>query len=371
MSQVWTIPILSTATLSDSRAPINEALATLQTTCLGTADPTGALAADGVISINTTTSKIKVRKAGAFIQLGDYDVDMGHLRKDGTIALTGSMGCGGYKLTNVGAPSVSTDVARKAETDACLLRAGDTLSANAKLKYSGTINLTDGYELAHKTYVDYKVTKTGDTAISGRLAYSSTFGSSAITDILRKDEIQDLASFNTSTGHSHTGSDSKRVLYSNISHTGVAANKYIVTGGSGDTLTYRATPWGYVYDYDGNLILQRFRRDGDLAATTYNLSSYFGGAIPAAANFVYLQIVLSYLCTITGKFTVTLRPGDQPSYWRTFNFAVTANTDGAQSDHYVPVILRLNTAQTIQIACTWTSGINDGFYFEIYGLGYW
>lgn len=371
MSQVWTIPILSTAALSDSRAPINEALATLQTTCLGTADPTGALAADGLISINSTTNKIKVRKASEFVELGDFADNMGHLRKDGTIALTGNMSCGTYKLTNVGAPSVSTDVARKAETDACLLRAGDTLSANAKLKYSGTITLTDGLELAHKNYVDLKVTKTGDTGISGRLSYSSTFGSSAITDILRKDEIQDLASFNVSTGHSHTGADSKRVLYSNISHTGVGVSKYVVTGGSGDTLTYRNTPWGFVYDYDGNLILKRLKSEGNLAPTIYNLSAYFGGALPAAANFVYLQIVLSYLCTETGKFTVTLRPGDQPTYWRTFNFAVTANTDGAQSDHYVPVILRLCTAQTIQIACTWTSGINNEFYFEVYGIGYW
>ena len=212
MSQNWNLPIDATDVLSDSRTDINDGIDTLKTNLLGTANPAGALLVDGIIWVNTTDNKLRGRIAGANVDLGDWALEMGHVRKDGTVTMTGALSMGSNKVTNLSAPTASSDAARKSDVDARLAKAGDTLDSAALLSYSGSITLTDGLNLAHKTYVDSKIAKSGDTGITGRLAYSSALAaSSSVRDHLDRDEIEKLVTFSSTVGHNHNGSNSRKV----------------------------------------------------------------------------------------------------------------------------------------------------------------
>jgi len=98
MSQVFAIPIAGSASLSASRTVLNDAFLALQTNFLGTADPTGAAAADGAWAVRTDTAELKIRISGAYVVAGKYALNLGHLRIDGTNAMTGSLDMDGQDI---------------------------------------------------------------------------------------------------------------------------------------------------------------------------------------------------------------------------------------------------------------------------------
>jgi len=98
MSQVFGIPIAGSASLSASRSVLNDAFLALQSNFLGTADPTGAAAADGAWAVRTDTAELKIRIAGAYVVAGKYALNLGHLRIDGTNAMTGSLDMDGQDI---------------------------------------------------------------------------------------------------------------------------------------------------------------------------------------------------------------------------------------------------------------------------------
>jgi len=181
MSQVWNIPIPSSEILSTSRTNLNDALQSLQSNFLGTADPTGGALVEGLIFINTTAAKLRGRTSSATFDVGDWGVsNLGHLRKDGTIALTANWNIGGFLIQNLGAPAVGTDAARKTEVDAKLAKAGDTLNSGALLSYASPApSLTAAENLTHKGYCDLKALKAGDT-FTGRMNFTQSSNDRAI-----------------------------------------------------------------------------------------------------------------------------------------------------------------------------------------------
>lgn len=204
MSQVWNLPIDATDTLSASRTDLNDAFDALRTTFLGGSDP-GSLV-DGQIWVNTTTGKLRGRASAASFDIGDWGVsNLGHVRKDGTIPLTANWDVGAFKITNLGTPTAGGDAATKTYADLKVAKAGDTMTG--LLTLSG--DPTSALHAATKQYADLKVAKAGDT-MTGRLTYSSPPASGA-NDMLSKTEIQDLATFNISTGHNHDGTNSRLI----------------------------------------------------------------------------------------------------------------------------------------------------------------
>jgi hypothetical protein len=77
---------------------LNDAFLALQSNFLGTADPTGAAAADGAWAVRTDTAELKIRIAGAYVVAGKYALNLGHLRIDGTNAMTGSLDMDGQDI---------------------------------------------------------------------------------------------------------------------------------------------------------------------------------------------------------------------------------------------------------------------------------
>src|SRR5512139_2452427 len=153
MAQTFPIPIDSTDLLSESRTDLNYALDALKTTFIGATDPDSGVFADGLIWVNTTDAKMRARKGGATIDIGDWDAEMGHLRKDGTVALTGNLSAGTHKITNLAAPTAgSSDAARIVDVEAKLNSAGGTVTG--ALTYSGDNFVQGTRDLADKQYAD-------------------------------------------------------------------------------------------------------------------------------------------------------------------------------------------------------------------------
>lgn len=213
--QTWNLPIDATDTLSDSRSDLNDAFATLRSNWIGTDDP-GSLV-DGMIWPQTTLGKLRGRVAGATVTLGDWAAEMGHLRTDGTVAMTGPLDMGSQKITNLAAPTANADAARKTDVDLKLSRSG----VDADRTMAGQILQpdlpTDDTHLTNKAYVDTKIAKAGDTVL-GRLTHGSApTASSSVLDILTRDEVSKLVSFSTTSGHRHTGLDARKVRGDSLS----------------------------------------------------------------------------------------------------------------------------------------------------------
>lgn len=214
MSQTWNVPIDASDLLSDSRVDINDALASLQTNFIGASDPTGGVLVDGLSWFNTTNpQKIKARKAGATIILGDFDVDMGHLRRDGTNSMTGPIDMNSNLIFNVGTPNPgSTNAARISDVELRVAKTGDVMSG--ALSFSGQF---DQYLFADNSVatigrLNTKLSLAGGT-VTG-LIYAPPLvppGPDNRDYFLRRDDIEKLATFSTSVGHRHTGIDGRKV----------------------------------------------------------------------------------------------------------------------------------------------------------------
>jgi hypothetical protein len=317
MSQVWNIAIPSNELLSTSRTTINDAFQTLQTHWIGSSNPSTLV--DGMIWVNTTNGKLKARAGGVTYDIGNWaQAYLGLLPIDGSIAMTANLNMGSHKITGVTAGSTgTTEAANAQQIDSRLSRAGDTLDASAALHYSsGSPPTLDAYALTNKEYCDLKVLKSGDTGISGRLAYSVspaftadwTRGSGEIPNILRRDEIENLTSFNTSVGHSHDGNNSRKIEVTSL--LGNGQNPYdqlIALGGSPPAgVAWEATHGPHVLNDTPGTTL--FTRTTDVTSYTDVDAS---AAVPAEVRarkqvlIIYLSIAgLIGVSTIFHQFSV-------------------------------------------------------------------
>lgn len=98
MSRTYDFPMLGSASLSASRADINEVGDALLTNLIGSGDVTGALLVDGSIWIDTATTNVRARVSGSSLTLGKWAANLGMLRIDGTNAMTGSLDMDGQDI---------------------------------------------------------------------------------------------------------------------------------------------------------------------------------------------------------------------------------------------------------------------------------
>ena len=285
MAQTWALPFADTTLLSNTDEIINDGFKTLRTTYIGTADPTVPVVEDGQIWINTTANKVRAHKGSTTIDLGDWAAELGHLRSDGTIDLTGDQSAGGFKLTNLAAPVATTDAVRLSELTNKLDISGSpgTMNAGALLSYQGAPVLT-ALNLTHKSYVDTKLALAGGTMTGDlSLPVNNTPPADAA---LRKDFIENMG-FSTTIGHRHGGTNSRKVLGTSLDSAATAANQSLTANGDGtsswrDRINY--TPRG------SRILVFTWTRGVDAGATWLIVDLDSTTTPPPGATAVFLQM---------------------------------------------------------------------------------
>jgi hypothetical protein len=252
MSQTW-IPNTSGAldsdnTLSDSRTYINNAIAALRSSWSGASAPTSPVA--GQIWIDTDTNVVSMYNGAAWKIIGDADVDNFGLLALAGGTMSGAIAMGTNKITGLGTPTAATDASTKGYVDtAALLLAGGTMGGNIVM---GANDVTSDHNpvgataLARKAYVDLflplaggTMSGAGDIAMATRKLTGLGAGTAGSNDSCRMAEFS--AAFGTSTGHDHDGTDSKRVLATNLDTTGNSDGLFVTSNASGAQMLL---PWG-------------------------------------------------------------------------------------------------------------------------------
>jgi len=227
MSQTWHLPLLTTDTLSDSRTYLNDAYASLRTMFSGSTAPSTPVA--GQLFYDTDDKLIYVYDGATWRLIGDANLtNLGLLPKAGGAgnAMSGALYMGTQQIKGMANPTISTDGVNVSYADATYLKlAGGTLTGavvmGANKITSSRSAPNDATELIRKDYADLMLTKSGGT-MTGAIA----MGANAITGLPTQTDGTDGANaascsylrgkLDTSTGHDHDGSDSKRVLATNI-----------------------------------------------------------------------------------------------------------------------------------------------------------
>ena len=234
MSQTWHLPLLTTDTLSASRGYLNDAFEALRTCFSGSSEP--GTPVRGQFFVDTDDNTWKIYNGSSWTTLGDIDLAYAGLlpRTAGSsYPLSGSLYCGNYAIKQVATPVDSTDATNKAYADSKLSLAGGTMTGaivcGANKVTSARTTPNDDAEFVRKDYVDGKLAKTGGT-MSGAISMGST---SKITDLATATAAGDAVNksmldgrFDTSTGHDHDGTDSKRVPYAALDGAGAPAVGY-------------------------------------------------------------------------------------------------------------------------------------------------
>jgi hypothetical protein len=366
MSQTWNIPIPGTEVLSVSRTTLNNAFEALKTNWSGAADPTGGIGGglqDGMITINTTSNKIKTRKTSAFINLGDYAAEMGHLRTDGTTSMTGNLNLNSFKITNLAAPVAgSNDSARQVDVETRLSRAGDTLNSGVALAYQGSITFADG-TLINKSYADTNFVLKTNGLFTGRAAYSvappAYNPTGDLLILLSRDEIAKFTSFSLSQGHDHDGNNSKKVAALNLDVTGSVNNQFPKSDGTNIVWTsVVSNVWQHVEP--GQLVLDL----GD---------SFFTGS-------PHVVDVSGYVTTNTNILFISVHAFHNSGVLQSGEKLVFIRRTG-QTDNTGRVLLLDKSSQSFQVVCPivnptlsfeagTTTPFTSGDRIKIYLLGF-
>jgi len=101
MARDWDIPISVDADIRDWLEPINESLKSLQSTFTGAGTPTKTK--EHMIFVDATTGKLKIRNSDdtgnvEIGDVGDAASNLGHLRRDGTLAMQGNLDLDGFTI---------------------------------------------------------------------------------------------------------------------------------------------------------------------------------------------------------------------------------------------------------------------------------
>lgn len=211
--QSYRLP-LATETLADSRGYYNDSLEALKNISNGPTEPEAADRGPYMLWADTTAGLLKQRNAAnnAWIEVGKLDeINWDHvsLSRSGQV-MAESLDMGGNVLDNVGLGG-ALSAARKQEVD---LKADKNNPA-----FTGQVTTdsdpSGGNSLARRSWIEANaVAKAGDT-MTGRLGVPSSPAPGG-GDVLRKDEVENLATFNTTSGHNHDGANSRKIDSSNV-----------------------------------------------------------------------------------------------------------------------------------------------------------
>lgn len=121
MSQTYAFPITSGATLSASRATINDAIDALLTSFIGAALPSGGYVTDGILAIKNVGAgvyELYARVGSAWVLICPHleNPGGGLLHADGGI-LESDLDANGFTVLNLVAPSADTHAATKLYAD--------------------------------------------------------------------------------------------------------------------------------------------------------------------------------------------------------------------------------------------------------------
>lgn len=231
----------STDLLSDSRGYINDALKALRSSFSGTAHPGDPVA--GQWHLDTDDNALYLYNGSTWYQLGTVTDSFFNLlpRSAGSgYAMTGALYLGSNQIKGVASPTLATDAVTKGYADGhYLYGAGAAMSQDIdcstyKITTAKT-TFTDDTEFVRKAYVD--AIGTGGGTFTADIDLDDTYnviGSAAPTDggdLTNKDYVD--GKFHTTTGHNHDGTDSKRVLWTDVETTGESvAGKVIASDGA-------------------------------------------------------------------------------------------------------------------------------------------
>ena len=241
MSQTYNMPMASSATLSASRVTINDAHAAHQSGFSGTSAPGSAVA--GQFYFNTSDNGVYWTTDGStfykiFTVSGTYGDLVPRVGGSG-YAMSGDLYMGSNKVKSLASPADSGDAATKGWSESTFLPlAGGSMSGvmvcGASLP-TATANPTGDTQLARKAYVDGFLKRDGTNAATANLniggyRLTAVATPSAGTDAPNRSYVD--GKFDTTTGHDHDGSDSKKVPYANLDTTGATVSTLIQADGS-------------------------------------------------------------------------------------------------------------------------------------------
>lgn len=231
--------------LSDSRGYLNDTAAALQTIFAGATAPTSPIAY--MLWADSATSTLKQRNAA-----NDDWISVGLLGQSfwGSLPVTGgtmsgNIAMGGNLVTGLGAASAATDAARKQELDLKADLAAPALTGDATVNQDPAGNNS----LTRRSWTEGRYLKISGGTLTGHLILPG--GTSNALGAMAKQDVETCTSFHVSTGHDHDGTDSKRVLATNLNSTGATTGAVLrATAGSvmefGPRLPFSEMRWGTV-----------------------------------------------------------------------------------------------------------------------------
>jgi len=208
-TQTWSLPAAAN-TFANSRPKWNDTAEALRAMHEGPSAPTTTTAY--MLWVDTTNNLLKQRNAAdtAWITIMKIGVTNGGLvsLSESGQAFTVDVSMGGFKLTNLGAPSGALDAARKQEQDLKAPLASPSFTGQAAINADPIA----GTALTRRSWIEANYVDLTGSTMTGRLGVPSS-PAAAAGEALRKDEIEALVSFDTSTGHNHDGSNSRLVTF--------------------------------------------------------------------------------------------------------------------------------------------------------------
>jgi len=231
--------------LSASRGYLNDTAEALETLFAGAAAPTSPTAY--MLWADASTSTLKQRNGA-----NDDWIIVGLLGQSfwGMLATTGgtmsgNLAMGDNKVTGLGLATAAQDAVRKQEHDLKANLAAPVLTGDATVDQDPAGNNS----LTRRSWTEGRYLKLAGGTLTGHLILPG--GSTNALGAVTKQDVETMTSFHVSTGHDHDGTDSKRVIATNLNSTGGAVGALLraAAGGVmdfGPAMPFTQMRWGSV-----------------------------------------------------------------------------------------------------------------------------